>query len=681
MGVVLRAFDDKLHRIVAIKVMSSELAATSPPRKRFLREARAAAAIRHECVVDIHAVEEQPIPYLVMEYVAGETLQQKLDRIGPLETPEVLRLGQQIARGLTAAHEKGLIHRDIKPSNILLEMGAEERVKITDFGLARAVADASLRQSGVIAGTPMYMAPEQIVGDSIDHRADLFSFGSVLYTMASGRPPFRATTSMATLKRVAEDAPRPIRDIIPEVPEWLCDIIAKLHAKKPDDRFQSAKEVGDLLGQYKAHVEHPALVPMPARTKPIEVARPESSKGLGESTPVKNATRFEDLGRATRKRRWIVGAALLSCLVVGFSLLEATGVTHLRATLIGVFTPDGPDVNTTKGGGKPGNGGEAGGGKAGNGGKATPLDFKVGEVRKHNWAGRHAYFAGFSPDGRYYVATGDRQGSGPETVRVWELASGKLVLEVKGNEFALFTPDSKRLIAAGPADNQIHVWDLAARQQIAQFGEHPDAVRLSSLSADGKQLLTGCNDDIVRLWDVAAGKEIARLESDDKLGYPYFCPDGKQAITLDWPTNIIRLWDLAQRKEIRRWQQPDTVTARLAFLPGGQRFVSAGPDAVYFWDMAAEKETQSLQLVGKVKGIAFSPDGSRLLYAVANDPVLRLVELPGGKELATFEMSQESVDDSFGIAFSPDGRFAVAAYWAGVVQLWRLPDPAALGKK
>src|SRR5262249_24378813 len=216
MGIVLRAFDEKLHRIVAVKVMAAERAATSPPRKRFLREARSAAQVRHEHVVDIHAVEEQPIPYLVMEYVCGETLQQKLDRVGPLEVPEVLRLGQQIARGLAAAPEPGLIHPDIKPSHILLEKGAEERVKITDFGLARAVADASLTQSGVIAGTPMYMAPEQTVGDSIDHRADLFSLGSVLYTMCSGRPPFRATTSMATLKRVAEDTPRPIREIIPE---------------------------------------------------------------------------------------------------------------------------------------------------------------------------------------------------------------------------------------------------------------------------------------------------------------------------------------------------------------------------------------------------------------------------------------------------------------------------------
>ena len=120
---------------------------------------------------------------------------------------DILRIGGQIARGLAAAHEQGLIHRDIKPGNILLESGIEQNVKITDFGLARAADDASLSQSGVIAGTPLYMAPEQAKGEPPDPRADLFSLGSVLYTMASGRPPFRAASPLAVLKRVAEDTP------------------------------------------------------------------------------------------------------------------------------------------------------------------------------------------------------------------------------------------------------------------------------------------------------------------------------------------------------------------------------------------------------------------------------------------------------------------------------------------
>ena len=245
-GTVLKAFDDKLHRMVAIKVMARGLASTSPARKRFLREARAAAAIRHENVVNIHAVDEEPIPYLVMEYIDGQTLQEKLDQSGPIETPEVLRIGRQIADGLAAAHRQKLIHRDIKPGNILLE-AADERVKITDFGLARAVDDASLTRSGTIAGTPLYMAPEQALGEAIDQRADLFSLGSVLYVMCTGRPPFRAQSTLAVLRRVAEDQPRPIHEVIPEVPAELCALIDRLHAKDPADRFESARAVADLL--------------------------------------------------------------------------------------------------------------------------------------------------------------------------------------------------------------------------------------------------------------------------------------------------------------------------------------------------------------------------------------------------------------------------------------------------
>jgi serine/threonine protein kinase len=277
-GIVLKAFDEMLHRVVAIKVMAAHLASTSPARKRFLREARAAAAVRHENVVAIHAVEEQPIPYLVMEYIAGRTLQERLDHTGPLEVPEVLRLGQQIARGLAAAHAKGLIHRDIKPANILIEAGVEEQVKITDFGLARAADDASLTQSGVIAGTPMYMAPEQAQGEVIDQRADLFSLGSVLYVMCSGRPPFRASTTLGVLKRVAEDKPRPIREIIAEVPEWLSAIVTRLHAKNPADRFASAKDVADALARHLADLPSPVVrasaVSAPASEETARVALP-----------------------------------------------------------------------------------------------------------------------------------------------------------------------------------------------------------------------------------------------------------------------------------------------------------------------------------------------------------------------------------------------------------------------
>jgi formylglycine-generating enzyme required for sulfatase activity/serine/threonine protein kinase len=264
MGVVLRAMDTKLSRIVAVKVMAPELAANPTAVKRFLREASTAAAVHHDHVVTIHAVgDHHRPPYIVMQFIEGQTLQQKIDKEGALEIKQLLRIGSQMAAGLAAAHKHGLIHRDVKPANILLENGVE-RVKITDFGLARATDDLEMTQTGVIAGTPQYMSPEQAKGEPIDSRADLFSLGSVLYTMCTGRPGFRAETTMGVLKRVCDDVPRPIHEVNAEIPPWLEAIVFKLLAKNPADRFQTATEVAELLSQHLAHVQNPTQMARPA---------------------------------------------------------------------------------------------------------------------------------------------------------------------------------------------------------------------------------------------------------------------------------------------------------------------------------------------------------------------------------------------------------------------------------
>ena len=333
-GIVLRAFDDMLHRVVAVKVLSPQLAATSPARKRFLREARSSAQVRHENVVQVYEVGEQPLPYLVMEFIPGETLQQRLDRTGPLDVPEVLRIGRQIAEGLAAAHATDLIHRDIKPGNVLLE-GGTQKVKITDFGLARAADDASISQSGIIAGTPMYMAPEQAKGETLDHRADLFSLGSVLYQMVAGRPPFRANGTLAVLKRVAEDSPRPIREVIPETPQWLCDIISKLHAKDPEGRFQSARELADLLGRCLEEIQRPGAGPNLPELR-LAVAPPTESPAPATpaAPPAIRRPRVPTRRRAT-------AAAVLLALLGGLGATEATGVSDVRGTVIRLFSPEG----------------------------------------------------------------------------------------------------------------------------------------------------------------------------------------------------------------------------------------------------------------------------------------------------------------------------------------------------
>jgi|GEM_PF-2698991 len=319
MGVVLKARDPKLNRILAIKVLAPQFAANAMGRKRFLREGRAAAAISHDHVVSIHGINEsEHLPFLMMEYVEGLSLQQRIDRDGPLELKEILRIGKQAALGLAAAHDQGLIHRDIKPSNILLE-NSVERVRITDFGLARAVDDVSITRTGVITGTPQYMSPEQAQNEPVDHRSDLFSLGSVLYAMCTGRSPFRGDSMVTVIRRVCDDEPRPIREVNPDIPEWLVAIIDRLLAKDPDKRFQTASEVADLLGRYLAHLQHPSVNSMPP-------------------TPEWHGWRS---GKSSRARLWATVLGVLMLLAVGLGVTETIGITEFTTSVIGVFKPRG----------------------------------------------------------------------------------------------------------------------------------------------------------------------------------------------------------------------------------------------------------------------------------------------------------------------------------------------------
>ena len=257
MGIVLKGFDESLNRYAAIKVLAPQLATRGSARNRFAREAQAAAAVVHENVIAIHGVSESAgLPFLVMPYVRGESLQKRLDRDGPMSPTEIVRIAFQVAAGLSAANKQGLVHRDIKPANILLPEGVQ-RVLITDFGLARAVDDSNLTRTGTIAGTPQFMSPEQARGDVVDPRSDLFSLGTVIYAMCTGRSPFRASNPYGVLRRIIEDTPRSIREINPRIPNWLEAIVTRLHAKSPDERFQSASELAELLEQCLAHLQNP----------------------------------------------------------------------------------------------------------------------------------------------------------------------------------------------------------------------------------------------------------------------------------------------------------------------------------------------------------------------------------------------------------------------------------------
>jgi serine/threonine protein kinase len=312
MGVVLKAFDPALNRVVAIKVIASIVSGSARAGRRFAREARAAAAVCHDHVVTVHGVHEMNgQPYLVMQYVAGESLQARLDRTEPLQVEEIVRIGLQTAQGLAAAHAQGLIHRDVKPANILLQIAdcglrIEQKtallseqsalsapqsaicnprsaiVKITDFGLARTADDVLLTQHGVVAGTPTYMAPEQARGDAIDHRADLFSLGSVLYALCTGDPPFSGSSAIAVLRQVIDQVPQPIRQRNPLIPVWLEAFIFRLMAKDPAERIQSATETARLLEGFLAHLQLPAVpVPeLPSSDDGLDVSEVEMRIGV-----------------------------------------------------------------------------------------------------------------------------------------------------------------------------------------------------------------------------------------------------------------------------------------------------------------------------------------------------------------------------------------------------------------
>jgi hypothetical protein len=248
MGVVFEALDPHLERHIGLKVMKPSLAPSEAARKRFVREAKATAAIKHDHIVTIFQVgEERGVPYLAMEYLEGESLEDRLKREHVLPWAEALRIGREIAEGLAAAHERGLIHRDIKPGNIWLQ-GKRRRVKILDFGLARAIDDDThLTRSGTIVGTPAYMAPEQAQSQPVDLRCDLFSLGAVLYRACTGQPPFKGQDTMSMLMSLAMDVPPTPKALNGQLPPAVSDLIMELLAKDRQQRPASAQKVVETI--------------------------------------------------------------------------------------------------------------------------------------------------------------------------------------------------------------------------------------------------------------------------------------------------------------------------------------------------------------------------------------------------------------------------------------------------
>ncbi|TWU16217.1 serine/threonine-protein kinase [Allorhodopirellula heiligendammensis] len=302
MGVVFRAYDSDLQRAVAVKVLAPHWAMSPTARQRFAREAEAAASVAHENVIPIYNVDANAkLPYLVMRYVPGMTLQRWVRTHGPLSVGTILRVAGQLAEGLAAAHRRGLVHRDIKPGNVLVGENIE-RIWITDFGLARAADSVTLTQTGVIAGTPHYMSPEQARGQPIDHRSDLFSLGCVLYFLCAGRPPFDADNTLAVLHKIVTEDPLSLAQLRDDLPPHFVRLVHSLLQRSIDHRPQDC----------------PAVI--------HEIANSQTEQQRG---PRHSWTRSRWQDATARQRRLVVGA-LTALLVVSTWGVSQLAIRYLN---------------------------------------------------------------------------------------------------------------------------------------------------------------------------------------------------------------------------------------------------------------------------------------------------------------------------------------------------------------
>jgi WD40 repeat protein/serine/threonine protein kinase len=675
MGLVLLAEDPHLLRHVAIKMMRPGLPGGADARRRFLREARACAALTHDHIVTIHHVgEERGAPFLVMPLLEGETLGQRLQREGRLPLAEILRIGREVAEGLAAAHAHGLIHRDVKPGNIWLE-GERGRVKLLDFGLARVQTDDShLTPEGGVLGTPAYMAPEQDAAGA-DHRVDLFSLGCILYHMATGIIPFHRPTVPQTLVAVQTADPPAPHTVDPQVPAELSALVMRLLAKKPDDRPASARAVAEAL----AHLPVEPTLPLP----PVAPPSPPSRVPSRWRRPL-----------ASARRRMAVAASLL---IVG-------GMVLLGPIVIRFFDKNGKEIehvtapkDTTRIGkdkkrvsGKDGTSRD----KPGTGAPPAPpppaIDLLaklvpakipeseraglpkevvqvLGERRQRHWG--PALCVAVSPDGKL-VASGGGYGDGK--VRLWEAATMREQAALEQLDIFVrvaFSADGKTLAGMGQY-GRVWLWDLGGdkpclrKSTVAGWGG-------LAVSADGSRVLAGEGADRKQLclWDASTGAALKRFEGHKGTVYCVaLAPDGKTALSGSMTAELI-LWDVQSGKELRRFVGHTHYVASVAFSPDGRRALSTGPDnAIRLWDVETGKQVRWFD--GGPKDLTFTPDGRQALCTDSYG--LRLIDLEDPKKVRRFgdSNSGHATEGVLGVTASPDGRRFYSAGFDGTVRVW-----------
>jgi WD40 repeat protein len=569
MGFVLHAEDTQLRRPVALKVLKPALNASPEARRRFTTEARAMAAVEHERIVPIyHIGEDRGVPFLAMPLLRGEALEARLQRAGKLPVAEAVRIAREIALGLAAAHARGLIHRDVKPANVWLdEHGAGFRVKLLDFGLARVVSgEATQTQSGMLLGTPAYMAPEQAAGQPVDARADLFGLGCVLYQMVTGVSPFLRKDTMSTLLAVARDQPPPPRQRNPAVPPALQALIVRLLVKDARERPASAQAVAARLAEIEAG-SVPVSIVSPVRRRWRLAAMVAAGLLLligGGVLCQQLIVRFRDeKGNVVGEVKAPPGAKSAEVVLVppeadpwpdGRPALSPMALVRLPAKRKGA-------VSWT-----------------------LETALPRGRIGGHSLA--------LSPDSRTVAAGGD-----DGVIRLWDLHSGQLVKALVGGHAVTevaWSPDGKRLAAANSWGGPIMLWEPDAGRVRETIKLDSGASQLA-WSPDGKYLAIalgayGANQPVTtRLWQPDTEQLLPALPVSG--GFVAWSPDSK-TLAVAHGTEI-QLLDLTSRTAVRKLTGHKSPVACLAWSPDGKQLASASFSAggqrggiVRFWDAA-----------------------------------------------------------------------------------------------
>jgi WD40 repeat protein/serine/threonine protein kinase len=634
MGVVFLAEDPQLERRVALKAQLPAMADRPAARQRFLREARAAASLKHDHVVTIYQVgEDRGVPFLAMELLEGEPLDARLGRERKLAVAEVLRIGREAALGLAAAHEKGLVHRDVKPANVWLEAGTG-RVKILDFGLARAAGgEAHLTQEGAIIGTPAYMAPEQAQGLPVDARSDVFSLGCVLYQLATGETPFRGSDVISILMAVSTQEPKSPHDVHPEFPLALSELIVRMLAKGPGERPSSAQAVAEAL----ARIDPEANTPKDQE---------KGEKGSSDALPVVTEARKQPgrpLAAAKEARPKPKRSRLRAVAVVLALALLGTMAAALATVILRVETPAGTllvELNDAD----------------------VVARIKGGTLILSGPDGKVRY--------RLSIAeSANKIDAGPYKIRV-EGADG---LTLNTPEFTLRNGDKVKVRVSverqaqarkeGEKEDPSPVEPGGALEQVKVPA---DALRRTDIPAPVLSYVGG-GDPTRAPPDLVAVLGDVRFRLNGKSHYPAFSPDGTTIAAES--ENEAYLFDAASGRLLRRYPgRTGEKISCLAFSPDGTMLALGERTNVRLVDVRTGDVVHDLpEHTDWVARIAFSPDG-RTMVSCALDRAVRVYDVAKGRQTRVIPCP----DWLFSVAVMPDGRRVVASLIDGTVRCWSL---------